>query len=202
MPWGASNGTPRCSILAIGTRSVHSATPHSTTRSTIWKAYASAPSGKTVPQSVRDRLSEPLPTEPRALEDVYREFTELILPYGSGNAHPRFFGWVQGAGTPTGALADFLASIMNPNVGGRNHGAIYVERAVIEWFRELFAFPEGASGVLTVGTSAANLIAVLVARARALGPSVRETGVTTEGGRLIGYASSATHSCVRRAFEV
>jgi len=155
-----------------------------------------------VPDHVRRRLQEPLPQAPTPLEEVYRQFTELILPYGSGNIHPRFFGWVQGSGTPTGALADFLASIMNPNVGGRNHGAVYVEREVIAWFRELFSFPDGASGVLTLGTSSANLIAVLVARTRALGPLVRETGVTGEGGRLIGYASSATHSCVRRAFEV
>lgn len=155
-----------------------------------------------VPDHVRRRLHEPLPQAPTPLEEVYRQFTELILPYGSGNIHPRFFGWVQGSGTPTGALADFLASVMNPNVGGRNHGAVYVEREVVAWFRELFAFPESASGVLTIGTSAANLIAVLVARTRALGPLVRETGVTGEGGRLIGYASSATHSCVRRAFEV
>jgi glutamate/tyrosine decarboxylase-like PLP-dependent enzyme len=160
------------------------------------------PAWQEVPEAIRERLSEPLPRQPTPLEDVYREFVEDILPYGSGNIHPRFFGWVQGAGTPTGALADFLASVMNPNVGGRNHGAVYVERAVIEWFRELFGFPPGASGVLTVGTSAANLIAVLIARARFLGAGVRETGVSAEGGRLIGYASSATHACVRRAFEV
>jgi aromatic-L-amino-acid/L-tryptophan decarboxylase len=43
---------------------------------------------------------------------------------------------------------------------------------------------------------------VLVARTNALGAVVREVGITREGGRLIGYASSATHSCVRRAFEV
>jgi len=160
------------------------------------------PAWQEVPDAVRARLRESLPREPKPLEDVYREFVELILPYGSGNIHPRFFGWAQGAGTPTGALADFLASVMNPNVGGRNHGAIYVERAVIEWFRELFAFPQGSSGVLTVGTSAANLIAVLVARTRLLGPTARETGVGADGGRLVGYASAATHSCVRRAFEI
>ncbi len=157
---------------------------------------------KELPDAVRERLSEPLPRQPTPLQDVYREFVESIFPYGSGNIHPRFFGWVQGTGTPTGALADLLASAMNPNVGGRNHGAIYVERAVIEWFRELFTFPESASGVLTVGASAANLIAVLVARARLLGSSVRETGVDNTDGRLIGYASTATHACVRRAFEV
>jgi glutamate/tyrosine decarboxylase-like PLP-dependent enzyme len=160
------------------------------------------PVWREMPDDVQASLNEPLPTGPTPLAHVYRTFVESILPYASGNTHPRFFGWVQGAGTPTGALADLLASTMNPNVGGRNHGAVFVERAVLRWFCELFGLPERASGVLTVGASAANLIAVLVARTHALGVQVREQGITREGGRLIGYASSATHSCVRRAFEV
>jgi aromatic-L-amino-acid decarboxylase len=160
------------------------------------------PAWQEVPEAVRARIAQPLPVDPTPLDAVYREFVETILPYSSGNIHPRFFGWVQGTGTPVGALAELLAATMNPNVGGRNHGAVYVERAVIGWFRELFGFPDTASGVLTVGTSAANLIAVLVARNTVLGPHVRQTGITGDGGRLTGYASAATHSCVRRAFEV
>ncbi len=160
------------------------------------------PAWQEMPADAIARLNEPLPQEPTPLAEVYDEFSETIFPYHSGNVHPRFFGWVQGSGTPTGVLADLLAAAMNSNVGGRNHGAVYVERAVIRWFLEVFGFPYDASGVLTVGTSAANLIAVLVARTRALGPHVRETGVDLTEGRLVGYASSATHGCVRRAFEV
>lgn len=155
---------------------------------------------KAMPPEVIASLAEPMPSAPTPLADVYKQFSQSILPYNSGNIHPRFFGWVQGTGTPTGVLADMLASAMNPNVGGRNHGAVYVERAVIRWFLDLFNFPLDASGVMTVGTSAANLIAVLVARMKAL-PDVRENGVG-EGGRLVAYASSGTHGCVRRAFEV
>jgi glutamate/tyrosine decarboxylase-like PLP-dependent enzyme len=154
-----------------------------------------------VPPDVRERLSAPLPLDPEPLEDVYREFVRDVMPYPTGNIHPRFFGWVHGSGTASGMLAEMLAAAMNSNVGGRNHGAVYVERQVVGWFRELFGFPAEASGVLTVGTSAANLIAVLVARTRALGGTVREDGLFGVE-RLVGYASSATHGCVRRAFEI
>jgi aromatic-L-amino-acid decarboxylase len=160
------------------------------------------PVWREVPVDIEKALSEPLPRKPTPLAEVYRTFSESILPYGSGNVHPRFFGWVQGAGTPTGALAELLAATMNANVGGRKHGAVFVERAVIGWFVEAFGFPATASGVLTVGASAANFIAVLVARTRSLGVRVREQGVCNDEGRLVGYASSATHSCVRRAFEI
>lgn len=159
------------------------------------------PAWQPVPDAIIAQLDEPLPKAPAPIERVYDDFVRLIFPYSSGNIHPRFFGWVQGTGTPTGVLADMLAATMNPNVGGRNHGAVYVERTIVRWFCDLFGFPPEASGVLTVGTSAANLIAVLVARQRAQ-PQVRETGIMPEAGRLVGYASTATHGCVRRAFEV
>jgi glutamate/tyrosine decarboxylase-like PLP-dependent enzyme len=161
-----------------------------------------APAWQAVPAEVKARLAQPLPEEPMELEAVCREFVHAILPYPTGNIHPRFFGWVHGSGTPSGALADFLAAMMNSNVGGRDHGAVYVERQVIAWARQLFSFPPESSGVLTVGSSTANLIAILAARTSLLGPSAREHGIDPSLGRLVGYCSVATHSCVRRAFEV
>ncbi|HXP93251.1 MAG TPA: pyridoxal-dependent decarboxylase [Candidatus Binatia bacterium] len=160
------------------------------------------PAWQPVPSEVRARFAEALPEEPMPLEAVYREFAASILPYATGNIHPRFFGWVHGTGTPTGALAELLAATMNANVGGRDHGAVYVERQIVAWSRELFGFPESASGVLTAGSSSANLIAVLVARTKALGTAVRENGIDLAQGRLTAYTSSAAHGCVRRAFEV
>jgi aromatic-L-amino-acid decarboxylase len=159
------------------------------------------PAWRDVPADVVARLSESLPLEPQPLDVVYHEFTQSILPYGVGNVHPRFLAWVHGTGTPTGMLAELLAAAMNVNCGGRNHGAVYVEREVIGWMREAFGFPSAASGVLTMGTSASNLLAVLVARLKALGPKVRRDGVSVERDRLVGYASIAAHSCIRRAFE-
>ncbi|NNM98194.1 MAG: aminotransferase class V-fold PLP-dependent enzyme [Candidatus Eremiobacteraeota bacterium] len=160
------------------------------------------PAWQEMPESAKERLREALPREPSEFSEVYRTFVETILPYTGGNIHPRFFGWVQGTGTPSGAIAEMLAATMNANVGGRNHGAVYVERQVIAWSRDLFGFPPESTGVLTTGASEANLIGVLVARTRALGSEVREHGIDPQRARITGYASAATHGCVRRAFEI
>jgi glutamate/tyrosine decarboxylase-like PLP-dependent enzyme len=160
----------------------------------------SRPAWRDVPESVQAAIDEPLPRSGSPFSDVYQAFRENVLPYDSGNVHPRFFGWVQGGGTPAGVIAELLAATMNSNVGGRKHAAVFVERAVIRWCADAFGLPENASGVMTIGASAANLIAILVARSAELGPRVREEGVGDS--RLVGYASSATHSCVRRGFEV
>src|SRR5258708_40069575 len=105
-----------------------------------------------VPETVKQSLDEKLPQGPTPLADVYEQFRAQILPYATGNIHPGFVGWVHGSGTPTGMLAEMLAAGMNANVGGRDHGAVYVERQVVEWCRELFGFPAGTSGVLGTGT--------------------------------------------------
>ena len=103
------------------------------------------------------------------LGDVYREFTDFIAPYATGNVHPGFMGWVHGGGTAVGMLAEMLAAGLNANLGGRDHMPIEVERQIVAWMRQCSAFRDGASGIFVTGTSMANLMAVLVARTAALG---------------------------------
>ena len=147
-------------------------------------------------------IREPLPRAPSPLRDVHAQFVRSILPYSSGNAHPGFMGWVQGGGTPVGMLADMLAAGMNANVGGRDHMAIEVERQMIAWTRDLFGFPDTAGGLFVTGTSQANFMGVLVARTWALGPPVRDRGLTAIGRRLTAYTSAAAHGCIARAMEM
>lgn len=125
---------------------------------------------------------------------------EALLPYGVGNTHPRFFGWVHGSGTPSNLIADIAASAMNANCGGRDHAAIYVERQVVAWCRDMFDFPETSSGLVVSGTSMATLIAVKAARDKVQAFSARQTGMS--GTKLVGYTSSEAHSCIARTFDI
>ena len=122
-----------------------------------------------IPDGVRARFREELPHAPTGLDEVYREFTDFIVPYATGNVHPGFMGWVQGGGSAVGMLAEMLAAGLNANLGGRDQMPIEVERQIVEWTRAMFGFPDGASGVFVTGTSMANFMAVLVARTAALG---------------------------------
>jgi aromatic-L-amino-acid/L-tryptophan decarboxylase len=155
-----------------------------------------------VPDAVRQALGEPLPVEGQGLERTCREVRQLILPHPTGNTHPRFWGWVHGSGTPGGVLAELIAAAMNANCGGRDHGAVYVERQVIEWCRAMFGFPEGASGMVVSGTSLATLIGLAVARHHLAGVDVRAEGVGGAPAPLVGYASVEAHGSVVRTFEI
>ena len=144
-----------------------------------------------IPPSVRDTFRQPLPQKPADLASIHHSFMRDILPYSVGNAHPGFMGWVHGGGTPVGMVAEMLAAGLNANLGGRDQIPIEVERQVVRWVRELFGFPDTASGLFVNGTSMANLIAVLVARTGALGAGVRRQGIAASGKRLTAYTSAA-----------
>ena len=148
----------------------------------------------------RARYRAELPRAPGRLEDAHAQFMADVPPYGSGNRHPGFMGWVQGGGTGVGMLAEMLAGGLDANLGGRDHMPIEVERQVVAWMAELFGFPADASGIFLTGTSMANLCAVLVARDRALGADVRHTGV--HDARVVAYASKGVHSCIVRAMDM
>ena len=155
-----------------------------------------------IPDAVRAGFRDALPRKPCDLGEVYGEFTDFIMPYATGNVHPGFMGWVHGGGTAVGMLAEMLAAGLNANLGGRDHIPIEVERQVVEWTRQMFGFPGGASGIFVTGTSMANLMAVLVARTSALGQAVRRRGVAEAGASLTAYTSIAAHGCIGKAMDV
>lgn len=167
-----------------------------------WQQVRERPVWRPVPDSIKAALTGPVPRAPCDLAEVYRRFGELVLPYPTGNTHPGFMGWVHGSGTPTGALAEFLAAGLNPNLGGREHAPIYVERQVVDWSRQIMGMPEGSSGVLVGGTSMATLIGLATARHAHAGGDARRDGLQGRAVPLVGYASREAHSCVAKAFEL
>jgi len=160
------------------------------------------PVWRPIPPEVRAELREGCPRAPTELAEVHRQFLRLVLPYGCGNGHPGFMGWVHGGGTVAGLLGEMLAAGLNANLGGRDQMPVAVERQILEWLRELFGMPEGAGGVFVTGSSMANFMAILVARVAALGPEVRQRGLDGAGPRLTAYASAGVHGCVRRGMEM
>lgn len=154
-----------------------------------------------VPGEVRENLERPVPAEPSDPGEVYKEFKRDILPYPIGNIHPRFFGWVEGNGTPTGALAELLAAVMNPNVGIGEQSAMYVERQVLDWCKQMLGYPPDSSGILLSGGSMANITALTVARNAAC-DAIKSEGVQAAPGSLTAYCSSETHNCIVKAMEV
>ena len=154
------------------------------------------------PADLAEKFQQPLPHAPQGAEAAYQDFRDWVLPYPMGNVHPRFYSWYMGNGTPMGAIGDFLAAIVNPNMGGGNHVAVQVESQVVDWCKQIVGFPADAGGLLLSGASMANLVALAVARNVAADCDIRAQGVRAMPAPLCVYASVEVHSCAQKALEL
>ncbi|HVZ04827.1 pyridoxal phosphate-dependent decarboxylase family protein [Hyphomicrobium sp.] len=154
------------------------------------------------PIASRERFAKPLPVAPSKLDDVLDDVRNHVVDYATGNVHPRFMGWVHGAGTPVGIVADMLAAALDMNCGGRNHIGLDVERQIAHWMQEALGYPDTASGLFLTGSSMANFLAVIVAKVAVLGAETRQIGIKASTSTLVAYTSSEAHVCIAQALEL
>lgn len=165
------------------------------------ETLSNRPVWQPIPKETKEKFKTKLPKEGQPLKEVYQEFYQNILPYNCGNVHPRFWGWVQGNGTLTGAFADFLASAMNPNNNKGEVAPMYIDQQVINWSKEMLGFPESASGILLSGCSMANITGLLVARNSYENLNARKNGLKSINKQMVIYCSAETHNSTEKAAE-
>jgi glutamate/tyrosine decarboxylase-like PLP-dependent enzyme len=109
----------------------------------------------------------------------------------------RFFGYVLGSGEPVAALADLLASSLNQNVTAWRSApaATAIERQVVRWIGDAIGCG-GLSGSFCGGGSAANLMALAMARESRL--------AANDAGARPGliYVSSEAHMSIAKAIAL
>jgi aromatic-L-amino-acid decarboxylase len=154
-----------------------------------------------MPDPVRASFQQPLPVAGQGAEAVYADFLDNVLPYITGNTHPRFWGWVCGNGSGMAMLAELLAGAINSSVDGFDDAGTHVEAQVIQWCRQMLGWRPNASGVLVSGCSMANFVGLAVARNSYAGHDLKRDGLHA-AGRFAIYGSAQTHSSVRRAVQL
>lgn len=108
----------------------------------------------------------------------------------------RFFGYVQGSSEPVAVLGDFVASVLNQNMTAwrSSPAGVTIERTVVRWLAEAIGCG-GFSGTLTGGGSAANLMALAMAREWKV--AANDRGMGSE--RVVVYASEQVHMSIPKA---
>ncbi|HEV2271867.1 MAG TPA: aminotransferase class V-fold PLP-dependent enzyme [Steroidobacteraceae bacterium] len=142
-------------------------------------------------QQTRERFGAPLPESglKGAALEMLEDVVAMIRP-----PSPRFYGYVLGSGEPVAALGDLLASILNQNVTAwrSSPAAVAIEKQVIAWLAAAVGC-SGFDGSLCGGASAANLMALAMARDAKL-PAAED------GARAaIVYASTEAHMSIPKA---
>jgi glutamate/tyrosine decarboxylase-like PLP-dependent enzyme len=117
------------------------------------------------PLDLAPLFDAPPPETATPLEAILADWDNRIVPNSSLQGNPRFFGWVNGGGTQVGALADALASGLNPNPGGWRaaQAAVVIENQTIEWLARLLGLAPTAGGLFVSGGTMANTAALRLA---------------------------------------
>ncbi len=104
-------------------------------------------------------VAEPLPETGLGLEDSLQRFFGDLLPCATLVNHPRFFAYIPGPGSFTGAVGEWVAAATNTFVGTWLGGAVMAQLEVqtVDWLRAAVGLPEPRVGMVTTGGSMANL---------------------------------------------
>jgi len=160
--------------------------------------------GKT-PAEIRSLFQDKnLPSEGCRLDPLLNETIELLVENSLFIGHPRFLGYITSSPAPIGALADFIAATINPNVGAWIISPIAseIEAQTVRWIGELIGYPQGCGGLMVSGGNVANFVCFLAARNAKAKWDIRKKGFfTKEKSHLIVYCSPETHAWIEKAVD-
>ena len=144
-------------------------------------------------EEMEARFRETAPEEGSPPLDVMERAAKEVLQYAGRNDHPRFFAFVPSSPTWPTVMADMLAAGFNVFQGTwlESAGPSQIELVVLDWFRDWLGLPATTGGIFTSGGSAANLDALVTARASRGYPA-----------DAVLYQSDQAHSSLARAARI
>ena len=152
------------------------------------------------PRAVSRLFDEPLPQEPTSLNAVIDAVETKVLPNATQLSHPGYFGLITPSPLPAGILGDFIASVLNQNLGVYSIGpaAIALERRTVRWLTDLSGYGPEAGGNLTSGGTMSNFIGLKLARDAVTKDRAQHEGVR---GEWAVYTSEERHVSVDKAVD-
>ncbi len=142
-----------------------------------------------------------LPDNGTSVSELFIKTSNLLLNHSLLNGHPKFFGYITSSPSQIGALADFLAAAINPNVGANilSPMATAIEKQTVKWLAEFIGVSSTYGGILVSGGNMANLTGFLAARTAKAPKSLKEDGLANTSYEMVFYCSKATHTWIEKA---
>jgi glutamate/tyrosine decarboxylase-like PLP-dependent enzyme len=154
------------------------------------------------PEQIRNVVgTEPLGETGISPGEILSSASGLLLNHSLLNGHPRFYGYITGSPAPVGALADLLATAVNPNVGANilSPVATEIEKQTVGWLAELIGVSPSYGGILVSGGNMANFTGFLAGRTAIAPGNLKEDGITGISKKMVVYCSQATHTWIEKA---
>jgi len=153
------------------------------------------------PGEIRNKLPAKPPSQGEAMDKIFRDFQEIILPGITHWQHPSWFAYFPANASPPSILAELLTAALGAQcmIWQTSPAAEELEEAVLEWLRQMLGLPEGMAGVIQDTASTATLCALLTAREKATGFESNQKGLEKP---LVVYASEEAHSSIEKGVKI
>jgi aromatic-L-amino-acid decarboxylase len=158
---------------------------------------------KSNPGDILNALPASPPETAQAMDAIFDDFENLIMPGMTHWQHPRFFAYFPANAAPVSVFAEFLVSSVAAQcmLWQTSPAATELETRVIDWMRQAIGLPSEFSGVIQDSASSATLCAVLTMREKALEWRGNKSGLAGDKALRI-YASREVHSSIDRAIWI
>lgn len=153
------------------------------------------------PGEMRSQIPENPPQRGEAMEKIFEDFKEIILPGMTHWQHPSWFAYFPANNSPPSVLAELLTAALGAQcmIWQTSPAAAELEEVVLEWLRKMLGLPEGMAGVIQDTASTATLCALLTAREKATNFESNRAGLKKP---LIVYASEEAHSSIEKGVKI
>ncbi len=155
------------------------------------------------PGDILRQLPDRAPSHGEPMEAIFRDFEQVILPGMTHWQHPRFFGYFPASRSAPSVLAEMLTATLGAQcmIWLTSPAAEELETRCMDWLRDMIGLPSSFVGSIQETASAANLIALLMARERITRFRARDQGMF-DLPTLRVYASEHIHSSVVKAARI
>ncbi|PCI50873.1 MAG: aspartate aminotransferase family protein [Alphaproteobacteria bacterium] len=157
----------------------------------------------TKPGDILARLPQHAPTGPEPMDDIFRDFQDIIMPGMTHWQHPGFMAYFPANASPPSILAEMLTATVAAQCMSwqTSPAATELEERVLDWLRDMIGLPNGFHGVIQDTASTAMFVAFVTARERLNDFTTNHTGLN-DAGRHTCYASAEVHSSTDRGIRM
>ena len=157
----------------------------------------------TKPGDILAQLPEAAPTGPEHMDDIFRDFQNIIMPGMTHWQHPGFMAYFPANASPPSILAEMLTSTIAAQCMSwqTSPAATELEERVMDWLGKMIGLPDDFHGVIQDTASTAMFVAFLTARERANDFSTNHKGLSDAGLHCC-YASVEVHSSTDKGIRM
>lgn len=143
------------------------------------------------------------PERGEAMETIFADFQEKILPGVTHWQHPRFFAYFTANSSPPSVLAEMLTATLAAQcmLWETSPAATELEERMMVWLRDLLDLPAEFKGCIQDSASTSTLCGILAGCQRASSGRVAREGLAG-GPPLIVYTSTEAHSSVEKGARI